>query len=121
MWVYCQSGGVLLDPSDKFADRGYSGRGQHKNCPASEVIPGCGPCPKGIYKMGRPFDSPEHGPLCIPLVPDATNRMYGRSGFLVRGDSVRNPGEASRGCLIFVRATREKLAASKDRLIEVVA
>jgi hypothetical protein len=46
--------------------------------------------------------------------------MFGRSGFLIHGDSIIRPGTASRGCIILAREIREQIAASGDADLEVV-
>jgi hypothetical protein len=70
-----------------------------------------GPIPVGLYQIGAPQDTPEHGPYVLRLIPDAGNTMWGRAGFLIHGDEVAHIGEhlASRGCVILHRATREKI------------
>jgi hypothetical protein len=57
----------------------------------------------------------------MELQPAPTNQMFGRSGFLMHGDSVKLPDTASHGCIIMARATRERVWLSGHRLLEVVA
>jgi hypothetical protein len=47
--------------------------------------------------------------------------MFGRFGFFIHGDSILNPGWASDGCVILGRMVRQRIAASGDPLLEVVA
>jgi len=82
-----------------------------------------GPIPRGRYTIGAvefaDVDGP-HGPFVLPLTPAAANEMFGRTGFLIHGDSIEHPGFASRGCIILARPTREAIAQSGDADLEVV-
>jgi hypothetical protein len=53
------------------------------------------------------------------LTPQGHN-AHGRTGFLIHGDSRRNPGNASEGCIILNRSAREAIANSGDATLEVV-
>jgi len=101
---------------------GYSGFGAGKNNPALEYEPNIGPIPRGLYQIGAPEDPDggPHGPFVLPLTPDPANQMFGRSGFLIHGDSVLHPGTASRGCIILDDAIREQIAASGDDQLQVI-
>ena len=99
---------------------GYAGRGDWKNRPEGECRRGEGPLPRGVYRVGVRQDHPRLGPGCFPLFPFAINRMCGRSGFWVHGDSRRNPGNASHGCIILNRAERDAIEHYAVRTIEVV-
>ena len=81
----------------------YSGFGPGKNNPDLQDKIGVGPIPAGFYKIGEPQyvdKTGPHGPYVLPLVPDAGNEMHGRGGFLIHGDSLSHPGQASHGCVI---------------------
>ncbi len=56
----------------------------------------------------------------IPLTPAPANRMFGRSGFFVHGDSNAHPGEASQGCIIMPLAIRRRMAAPSPDILRVV-
>lgn len=99
---------------------GYSGQPECKNDPDKCSVHNAGPIPPGGYTIGEPFDSHTHGPFVLPLTPSDTNEMYGRSGFLIHGDSLMRPGTASQGCIIMRRAVRNAVYESGDRLLEVV-
>lgn len=118
-WIFYQTG-ILVAP-DGVRTPAYSGKGIHKNDPDSQNLPMQGPLPCGIYHIGSPFDSPEHGPYVLRLTPDAANEMFGRAGFLIHGDSKEHPGEASNGCIVAPRATREQVYLSGDKELHVVA
>lgn len=118
-WRYQQSTGKLWQ-DEMFVGIGYSGHGVGKNNPADHER-GEGPIPVGGYTIGEPHDTQTHGPFVMPLIPDPENEMWGRSGFLMHGDSIKLPGEASHGCVIMSRAIREQVWMSGDRRLEVFA
>lgn len=125
MWRYSQSTGVLTHDG-KYAASGYSGNGRGKNSPSMQDARGVGPIPRGRWRIGAPYNSANTGPLTIPVhavdsVPtDDIHQPTGRSAFRIHGDSIRNPGTASHGCIILPRATRQRIAASSDKDLEVV-
>ena len=121
MHTYLQLSGQWLDPTGKLLTTGYSGLGYAKNNPDMEVLPGLGPIPQGIYTIGQPFDSPKHGPFVMHLEPDPGTQTYGRSGFLLHGDSKWHPGESSTGCIIMPREYREAIWASGDHQLQVLS
>jgi len=64
-------------------------------------------------------DTVTHGPYVLPLTPSLNNQMFGRSGFLIHGDSVVNPGTASEGCIILPRAVRQQIWGAGDHVLQV--
>jgi hypothetical protein len=121
MWIYTQSTGVLLFPDGTTTTTGYSGHGPGKNNPAMQDVVMVGPIPVGWYTIGRLFDSELCGPLCLQLIPAPKNEMFGRSGFLVHGDSRAHEGGASEGCIVIDRLTRMAMSFDSDKTLEVVA
>lgn len=121
LWVYQQATGKILDPTGMLISYGYSGHGIHKNSPEAQSLKNHGPIPEGYYKIGQPHDTVTHGPFVLPLEPDPQNVMFGRSGFLIHGDSVIAPGTASTGCIILARWVREDIAKSLVKLLAVVS
>lgn len=121
MWVYEQSTGSMRDASGKLLASGYSGFGIAKNDPAAQEIPNQGPIPQGEYLIMPPQDSLTHGPFAMRLYPEADNEMYGRSGFMIHGDSLEHPGAASDGCIILTRTARETIWSSGDHQLQVVS
>ena len=122
MWIYAQRTGNLTAPDGKMlAIPGYSGHGSGKNAPDMQRVPNIGPCCRGWYTITEPFNSPLHGSFAMRLVPNAANEMYGRGGFMIHGDSLSKPGTASQGCIILSRPVREKIWASGDHRLLVVA
>ena len=120
MFKYSQSTGALDDANETFLGRGYSGFGPGKNNAEMQNVLDVGPIPQGQYTINPPVDTEEHGPYVLALVPNEWNEMFGRSGFLIHGDSVNNPGMASKGCIILARPIREQIWNSGDRSLAVV-
>jgi hypothetical protein len=126
MWTFVQNTGELFHDGLREA-QGYSGYNnpetgqQGKNNPDLQNIPEVGPIPVGKYTIGSPHDTLTHGPFVLPLQPDAGNQMFGRTGFLIHGDSVVEPGTASRGCVILSRAMRNDIALSGDKSLRVMS
>ena len=118
MWVYRQRTGALIDPSGKHVATGYSGKGKHKNSPDSEHLRGEGPIPRATYTIGKPYDSAKVGPFCLPLT--TAELIHGRSAFLIHGDTIKAPGNASNGCIILPRKVRNAILDSGDRVLKVV-
>lgn len=119
-WTYYQASGKLSHDGADIA-LGYSGAGEGKNNPADQEIHNVGPIPRGSYTINAPQDTVTHGPYVMPLTPDPENEMFGRSGFLIHGDSVVHPGTASEGCIILPRNIRERIWASGDTALTVTA
>jgi len=120
IWVFQQSTGNLTKDGG-FIYQGYAGKGNGKVNPDMENVPNIGPLPKGKYTIiGHPFHHPHTGSYSIRLQPDPHNKMLGRAGFLIRGDSVKHPGEASNGCIVVPLVIRKKIWASGDKILEVV-
>ena len=115
-WEYSQSSGELRHNGVKIA-KGYSGKDKGKDNPAMESVPFVGPIPKGLYTIGSPRDTTSRGPYVLDLTPKGHNAL-GRSEFLIHGDSIKNPGKASEGCIIMPRVAREKVAKSGDTLLK---
>lgn len=113
-WMWSQGQGELRRPDGSLAARGYSGKGQWKNVPSAECLHDKGPIPKGLYFIGTAINTVTHGPFVLPLTPSPANTMWGRAGFLIHGDSIVDPGNASEGCIILPRAIREAIAISGD-------
>ena len=93
------------------------------NNPAFQAEANVGPLPTGYYSIGAPQDTVTHGPYALPLIPNSLNQMFGRSGFLIHGDSVVKPGQraASEGCIILPKLVRQQIWESGDHDLQVVA
>lgn len=125
MWQWRQRKGELWR-NGKLIAKGYSGAGKGKNNPDLESAVATGPIPKGKWAIGKPYNSANVGPYTIPLDAldskpgDDKHMATGRGAFRIHGDSIKNPGNASKGCIIIPRAIREMIISSKDYLLEVV-
>lgn len=121
-WKYEQASGRLSDMDGSVVGIGYSGRyPDGKNKPEAQSIESVGPIPTGSYFIQPPVNTVTHGPFVLPLSPFSQNTMFGRSGFLMHGDSVVHPGTASEGCIIMPRDVREKVWQSGDHTLQVVS
>jgi len=129
MWFYSQSTGAFTWDGLTIAT-GYSGwddgdgvkePGEGKNDPATQEQRSIGPVPRGQWHIGPAFDHPTKGPAVMQLDPHLGTETFGRSGFLIHGDSIRAPGTASHGCIILPRSLRRLIDASKERNLEVIA
>lgn len=121
MWIYSQSAGSIAHGGGDVLASGYAGAGIGKNNPAAQHLHNVGPIPQGRYTIGAPIGTPTHGPYVLPLTPDPGNTMFGRSEFLIHGDSASHPGKASEGCIILPRPTREAIGGSSDPVLLVIA
>lgn len=120
MWTYAQSTGQLSRNGQPIAI-GYSGFGEGKNNPALQGISDVGPIPRGDYTIGPPecVDvAGPHGPYVLRLTP---HQAMNRDGFLIHGDSMEHPGQASHGCIILARGFRSLIAVSHDTHLTVIA
>lgn len=122
MWNYEQATGALFLNS-VYVGTGYSGGNEGKNPegknnPAMQNVPDIGPLPRGRYRIEAPVNSPT--PIAFPLTPASENEMYGRSGFMIHGDSLEGPGCASEGCIIQAKPVRERINASGDCDLAVI-
>ncbi len=119
-WTYSQKSGSLSQDDQEVA-KGYSGSGPGKNNPAMQEVHNVGPIPRGEWTItGPPVDTKAHGPYVLKLNPAPETETFGRSGFLIHGDSKEHPGTASQGCIVVSRAVREKVWTSGDKDLKVV-
>jgi len=122
--IYEQATGRMLVSENGQYDTlavGYSGSlSRHaRNDPDQQCVVKAGPIPRGLYRIGPPEMGPS--PYSLRLTPDPSNEMCGRSGFLIHGDSISHPGDASDGCIILTRRERETIVSSGLRNLVVVA
>lgn len=115
-WTYHQTNGELWLDGALIGD-GYSGHGVGRNNPVKQEIPNVGPIPIGHYVIGPAYTHPIKGPLVMRLT--SLSNTFGRSGFLIHGDSAAHTGEASDGCIILPHQTRLQVATSDDNELEV--
>lgn len=120
-WQYAQKTGVLSHNNDPLAT-GYSGFDDGKNNPAAQDQPNVGPIPQGSWTIQKPaYDSSDHGPHVMRLLPKPGTQTFGRSGFLMHGDSIQHAGSASHGCVIMSRLVRSIVSDSPDNDLSVVS
>lgn len=118
--TFSQSTGVLTVGPIKWT--GYAGRDAGKDNPAMQDRANVGPLPRGTYTVSlEPFVHDRCGQYCLRLTPDPANEMFGRSGFLIHGDSIERPGTASHGCIVVPRGARQAIVACGDSLLEVTS
>jgi hypothetical protein len=120
MWKYSQSAGDLFNSSGNLVDTGYAGKGNAKNDPDQQCVADMGPIPRGFYDIQPGITHPKLGPVALRLEPETGNNMCGQVGFFIYGDKVSDPGNASEGCIIMKRTTRETVDQSDDRRLQVV-
>ncbi|WP_434461823.1 tlde1 domain-containing protein [Serratia plymuthica] len=93
----------------------YAGAVGYQNNTKFECLKDKGPLPRGKYKIGAPYASVNTGRYTIPLTPTSTGNMCNRDAFKIHGDSLKNPGKASKGCIIANPKYREEIWNSGDR------
>jgi hypothetical protein len=120
MWTQEQSSGHLISPEGEVYAMGYSGHGAGVDNPADQNIPNVGPVPVGLYTIGAPVNGTHLGDGAMPLTPDPTNVMFGRSGFWMHQDNVKHDESASEGCIVQILAVLQAVAASSDKRLQVV-
>ena len=122
-WVWKQSTGGLFHRGSPVVTpyaTGYSGAGQLQNDPDSQCVSDLGPIPRGWYTIGAATATPAQ--VTLPLTPDPSNHMCGRTGFLIHADNVHRPGWASEGCIVIAdRQKREGIRDSGDHRLEVTS
>jgi Protein of unknown function (DUF2778) len=85
-------------------------------------VPDVGPIPQGLWTIGAPYTDPLKGPVVMRLTPDETTTdTFGRSVFLIHGDSINTPGHASEGCIVLPHDVRVAISLSPDKLLNVTA
>ena len=108
MLTYSQKTGELQTAVGVLLGTGYAGHGAGVNNPALQSVHDTGPLPQGVYTINPPVDTATHGPYVMWLTPDASNEMFGRSGFGIHADEIAHPGQrlASTGCIVMSNSAR---------------
>jgi hypothetical protein len=118
-WTYSQSSGALWDRSGKLIAKGYSGYKDGKNNPKLEAVKNVGPIPRGTWIIYEKYNSGNIGPEALKLQPSGHNAL-GRTYFRIHGDSRKNFGNASKGCIIFPPDIRMLIWNSGVKILEVI-
>jgi hypothetical protein len=119
-WGYDRRTGILTNPSGDIFSTAYSGHGAGLNNPVMSGVENVGPLPAGVYTIGQPQRPQTHlGPIAMPLEPDASNAMFGRSGFFIHGDNAAMNHTASDGCIIVKPVARAIMERSNVRRLVV--
>lgn len=126
--VYFQASGrfLICETEDGGIDRvlyetiGHAGRGEGRNNPEAQDVKNWGPLPAGDYRVAR-SEHPRFRAPAFRLTPKPDTVMYGRSGFWIHGDSMTNPGSASRGCIVISHAAREWVEHYRVRDLTVLS
>ncbi|XQS17336.1 tlde1 domain-containing protein [Citrobacter telavivensis] len=118
-WVYKVSvHKFYLDGTFQF-DAEYSGRPEFWNDSANECVINKGPLPRGTYTIGPAFNHPRTKAYTLRLTPFIENQMCGRDGFMIHGNSVAHPTQASDGCIILNLSGRKTINDSTDKILVV--
>lgn len=117
-WQYSQRTGRLTHDGE-FVGKGYSGKGLYKDNPTYEHLRNLGPIPRGRWRIGSSHSHPTKGSTTMALTP-VGHTAFGRSHFLIHGDSMAHPGQASEGCIVLGPAFRRRIATSGDNELVVV-
>jgi hypothetical protein len=104
---YQQATGKLYDDNNDLIGIGWAGHQAGRNNPQMQDIKDVGPLPVGKYVINDPINSPKLGPEAFSLMPDSSNKMFGRSAFYIHGASITNPAMSSDGCIVMPRPTRD--------------
>lgn len=118
MWKYEQSTGKLTHNA-LYVITGYSGNGIYKNNPRYQNLMNQGPIPVGDYTIEEPRNDNITGAYSLPLIPSTFNDMFHRGSFLIHGENMFSPGNASHGCIILPRTIREQIWESNDHQLQV--
>lgn len=113
-WTFQITSGTLLNMNNIQVGQGYAGHGPGLNNPAMCNVSDVGPLPIGKYKIEQPRTDAQVGVYAMPLVPDPTNEMFGRSAFFIHGDNPELNHSASDGCIILIHPLRADIANSGD-------
>jgi hypothetical protein len=122
MWTYVQESGELWQGSHHVGT-GYSGFEEGKNKPSMQAVKDRGPIPRGMWTIVGPPQNiiPGPGIYVLRLTPNPGTQTFGRTEFLMHGDSGNHPGCASHGCIVMPHDTRIAVWKSGDTNLEVIA
>ncbi|MGF6917085.1 tlde1 domain-containing protein [Paraburkholderia sp. 40] len=119
VWIYKHESHLLYHNDKLVTNKGYSGKGEHKNRHSSQYVRDWGPIPVGLYEITAPFPHPKTGPFSMRLNPVCGTCLGERSAFMIHGDSQTDPGNASNGCIVLHLPYRKQIWNSGDRMLRV--
>ncbi len=106
---------------------GYAGHNFGLNNPLAQDIPGgprdsdAGPLPQGSYTIGPLQNNVTSTGTVLPdsmrLIPDPSNDMFERSGFLIHGGNMKDRS-SSQGCIVAPRDCLITIGSSNDKVFE---
>lgn len=127
--VYHQSTGSIRCTNDLTGQAivdaiGYLGRGTVENNPNMQGVKArgqfdVGPLPQGVYTNGLPHPDVNGGPMTMHLIPDSSDNMLTRDGFLIHGGMKDGSHRASTGCIILETKDRKPIADCKGGRLTV--
>jgi len=120
-WTFKISTGEMLNPDGSLLAVGGAGCGAGFNNPAMQNVVNVGPIPVGKYLIAWAISHPGLGPVAMRLYSHPSNNMFGRSDFWLHGWSATlGIKQSSNGCVLLTRSARDIIAASDDRVLNVV-
>jgi len=117
-WGYFQRTGDIVHDAEHVG-KGYSGYGGYCNKADFEHVRDNGPIPRGWYRIGHAENHAKLGPYAMSLTP-VGHTAHGRTGFYIHGESKKNFGGASTGCIILSLDIRKTIANSGDVDLQVI-
>jgi hypothetical protein len=100
---------------------GYSGAADYLNDSLIQdhmFAGGPGALPAGTYTITEIYNDPRRGASTCALTPAESNEMFGRSGFLIHGDTTPPSHSASDGCIVTPLWVRQQFEVND--IVEVV-
>lgn len=117
MWSYSQTSGAMSHRGEPLGT-GYSGHLDGLNNPAMQAIHNVGPCPQGLYAIGKWHDDPHLGP-CVALLTPIDHNALGRTGLYIHGNDKANDNLGSHGCIVLSYYIRNEMRESGDSSLTV--
>jgi hypothetical protein len=98
-YTFSQTTGQIKDSTGKLVSLAYSGNGVGLLNPLWQQVKDVGPLPRGSYHLQ--LTQFEHkGPRVFNLIPNESNIMFDRDGFMIHWDNVAGNFTASSGCIV---------------------
>lgn len=121
MWIWKISTGEMFSPTGLRQGKGHSGWGEAANDPNRIKDKAIGPIPPGRWMIGAAYKHDKLGPVVMNLDPLPGTNTFNRSHFRIHGDnSTPDPHDASWGCIVLPPVARRAIAASPDKILNVI-